>query len=129
MGGEGRGGWRGGDGDTVRDGGPGPRRPGGVQRRRRVERGRGGAADPGEAAAPGERRQQRLLLPGPIRVPRQEDRWARRPLYGRRRLRKYAPFSFHLSPGESGSFFDGNGRVWPCAIVGRGHFEVFFGRG
>lgn len=39
------------------------------------------------------------------------------------------PFSFHLSPGESGSFFDGNGRVWPCAIVGRGHFEVFLVEG
>lgn len=75
-------------GDPLCSGGERIRRLGGIQRHSN-ERQRHRTADPRED--PRHERQQRVLLSGPLHLPRQEDRRPYRPLHGRRLRRKWDP--------------------------------------
>ena len=79
-----------GDGDTLRAGGSGIGGTGGVQRhvdKRECDR----ETDIGEDT--GKQRHTRVLLSGPLHLPRQAHRCPHRPLYGRRNRRKLVSLS------------------------------------
>ena len=79
-----------GDGDSLRAGGSGIGGTGGVQRhvdKRECDR----ETDIGEDT--GKQRHTRVLLSGPLHLPRQAHRCPHRPLYGRRNRRKLVSLS------------------------------------